>query len=129
MTDHFEERVRAALAAGVGDPSVSGLADRARSRLRARRRTTGTVVAAAVAVAAVPVVLALTLPGDAPDRSPVSPQTSDSTPSPSPSPDGDAVADGWRVESWRNVTLQVPDDWGYGGGTDWCAADGSGSRP
>ncbi len=80
-----------------------------------------------VAVAAVPVVLALTLSGDTTDRSPVTPPaTSDS---PSPSPDRDPVADGRRVESWRNLTLQVPDDWGYGGGTDWCAADGSGSRP
>ena len=127
MTERFEERVRAALVAGVGDADAVGLADGARSRLRSRRRTTATVGSVVVAVAAVPVVLALTLSGDTTDRSPVTPPaTSDS---PSPSPDRDPVSDGRRVESWRNLTLQVPDDWGYGGGTDWCAADGSGSRP
>ncbi len=28
--------------------------------------------------------------------------------------------EGWRWESYRDVSLQVPDSWGYGGGSDWC---------
>ena len=36
---------------------------------------------------------------------------------------------GTRVESWRNLTVAVPADWGYGGGSDWCADEGSGNPP
>lgn len=37
-----------------------------------------------------------------------------------------ASSDGWRWESMLDVSVQVPDDWGYGfaPAEDWCAADG-----
>lgn len=37
-----------------------------------------------------------------------------------------APAPGQRWVSWRNVAVQVPDDWDYGHepGEDWCASDG-----
>ena len=32
--------------------------------------------------------------------------------------------DDWRTESFRDLTLQVPADWGHHGGPDWCAGSG-----
>lgn len=124
MTDPLEDRLPDALRRHAGeDDSVAGLADGARSRARrrARRRTTGIVAGAALAVVAVPVGIALT--GSSPSIAPSSPPAaSGGTPTP------DAVTtpadDGTRVESWRDLTVSVPTDWGYGGGSDWCASGG-----
>ncbi len=128
MSERFEERVSAALAARAGEGAdVAGMADGARSRLRSRRRTTATVLAAAVAVAAVPTVLALTGPSRDAAPGPGGPTTS--APDPTPGPDTDPAPDGQRVESWRNLTAVVPDAWRYGGGTDWCVADGGDQAP
>jgi hypothetical protein len=126
MSEQFEAKVRAALTAHDrdGDGAVAaGLAAGARSRLRSRRRTTMTVVAAAVAVAAVPAVLAVTGPSRDAAPGPGGPTASESDTSPDPAPAGE------RVESWRNLTVTVPDDWGYGGGSDWCADGGLGEEP
>ena len=132
MSERFEEKLREALASHDRDgdgAAVAGLADGARARLRSRRRTTMTVVAAAVAVAAVPAVLAVT--GPSRDASPATggPTASGSEASPDPSPDTDPAPAGLRVESWRNLTILVPDEWGYGGGSDWCADGGLGQTP
>lgn len=118
MSERFEDKVREALASHDRDgdaAAVAGLADGARARMRSRRRTTMTVVAAAVAVAAVPAVLAVTgLSRDAaPGPGGSTASESDTSPDPAPS--------GQRDESWQNLTVTVPDDWGYGGGSDWCA--------
>lgn len=43
----------------------------------------------------------------------------------------DPAPSGWRTEQYRDVTFQVPDNWGYGfePGTDWCVADDGTARP
>lgn len=121
MADRLEELLPGALRRHEGDPSgVAGLAAGARARAtrRARRRTAGTVAAAVLAVAAVPTVLALTGSSPSVEPAPSPPTTSEVAPTP------DAPS-GFRVESWRNLTVSVPPDWGYGGGTDWCGTDGA----
>jgi hypothetical protein len=30
------------------------------------------------------------------------------------------VPDGWRTETWHDLEVQVPDDWGYGALSTWC---------
>lgn len=116
MTDRLEEL----LAEGPpGDADVTGLAGIVRSRRSARRRATGVVVGTVVAVAAVPVVFALT--GSVPDTSPAPAGQTSAAADPSPDDGVDPAPAGRRVESWRDLTATVPDDWGYGGGTDWCA--------
>jgi hypothetical protein len=130
MSEQFEEKVRAALASHDrdGDGTAAGLADGARARLRSRRRTAVTVVAAAVAVAAVPAVLSVIGPSREGAPSQEGPTASES-PSPDTSEGPDPAPEGQRVDSWRNLTVTVPDDWGYGGGTDWCADGGLGQEP
>jgi hypothetical protein len=130
MSEQFEDRVRAALAwhDRDGDGNAAGLADGARARLRSRRRTTLTVMAAAVAVAAVPAVLAVVGPSRDATPSQGGPTASES-PSPDTTQGPDPAPAGLRVESWRNLTVTVPDDWGYGGGTDWCAGGDHGEVP
>jgi hypothetical protein len=130
MSEQFEDKVRAALALHDrdGDGNAAGLADGARARLRSRRRTTLTVMAAAVAVAAVPAVLAVIGPSRDATPSQGGPTASES-PSPDTTQGPDPAPAGLRVESWRNLTVTVPDDWGYGGGTDWCAGGDHGEVP
>ena len=38
------------------------------------------------------------------------------------------VPQGWRVESWGDLTWAVPDEWGYGTIDQWCADRGDGRR-
>jgi len=117
----MERKVAETLSARAGSADTSGLAEAARQRAsrRARRRTTGAVVGVVLAVAALPIAFALTR-GDTPSTPVATDPPSSSAASPSLTP----PRDGWRVESWRHVTLTVPADWAYGGGTDWCADDG-----
>lgn len=117
MTD-FDQRVRDSLEAAAADSpdATVSLVPGAQRRLR-RRRTVGGVVGAVVLVAvALPVGLSL---GHG------SGGRADSTPpvvaSDSPPP---ALAEGWRVETWRDLTLQVPDSWGYGSLDQWCVSNG-----
>ncbi len=112
MSD-FEDRVRSALSsASESAPPADGLAPAARGRLRKRRRTTFVAVAAALVVAAIPTGLAIANGGDGSDPTP--PVATEPTSGPD---------EGWRWESYRDVELQVPDGWGYGGGSDWCIGD------
>lgn len=112
MSD-FEDRLSGALASAAGGaPAAGGLVDGARRRLR-RRRTTWAAGAAVLVAMTVPAGLALAGGGaPSPDGGVAAGGT---TPQPSVPPAG------WRVETWHDVTLQVPDDWGHGGVDDWCA--------
>ncbi|MFN8193368.1 MAG: hypothetical protein U0R80_03700 [Nocardioidaceae bacterium] len=108
----FETMLRETLGeASAGAPAPVGLVEGARSRLRRRRRTTGAVVAAALVAAAVPVGVALASGGS--DRAVTPPATSE--------PPAVDVPAGWRTETWRDLEVQVPDDWGYGTLDQWCA--------
>lgn len=105
--------LEARLAAGLhgaadSAPPAADLATGARVRLRRRRRTTAAVVAAALVVVAVPVGLTVAGGDGDPDRDTATNET---------------VPDDWRVESYRDLTLRVPGDWAWGGGTDWCIAE------
>lgn len=44
-------------------------------------------------------------------------------------PDPAGSPAGWRVESWRDVTLRVPPDWGHGDLQTWCAQTSTGRLP
>ncbi len=116
MSDDFERRLSMSLrrAAGSAD-DATGLAAGARSRLRRRRRTTIAAAAAALVVAAVPVGIQLTS-GDGGD---------DGTVATDPSTDAGPAM---RTESWRDATVEVPEDWGYGSLAAWCAS-GKGDSP
>ncbi|SEC49120.1 hypothetical protein SAMN04489844_2394 [Nocardioides exalbidus] len=116
-TSDLEARLRDALGEhAAAAPDATGLAAGARRRLR-RRRTTLAVAVAGVVAAAVP--WGLTALGDGGGSG-----TGD--------PDGTRVAtqppvaipQGFRAETWHDLTFDVPDDWSHGG-TDWCAFDGT----
>ena len=104
LRDTLSERAAAA-------PDAIGLAAGARRRLR-RRRTTWAVATAAVVAAAIPV--GLSLGGSDPTPDDTAPIASEAPP----------VTDGFRAETWRDLTLEVPEDWGHGG-SDWCANGGT----
>ena len=111
MSD-LETRLSEALSGTAGRaPHPTDLATGARSRLRRRRRTTAAVVAAALAVVAIPVVVSVvggSGSGDGTDRR-------DSTVA-------DSLPADWRTETWRDLSVTVPPDWTYGGGTSWCTS-------
>ncbi|KRE92769.1 hypothetical protein ASG76_14955 [Nocardioides sp. Soil774] len=115
MTD-FESRLRDTLLERAGAPAPAvGLADGARRRLR-RRRTTWAVAAAAVLAAAVPVGLTALGPGTDGSGGVADGGTASRAV---------GAGDGYRAESWHDLTLEVPADWGYGGVTDWCMGSGA----
>ncbi len=105
----FEARVREAIAHGTSGEAPTDLVARVHRRATGRRRRTATgFVAGATAVAAVVVVTSQLTGVDPDDRA---------TTSPSPSV---AVERGWRVESWHDVQVEVPDDWVYASRSQWC---------
>jgi hypothetical protein len=106
LRDTLEERAAAA-------PGATGLADGARRRLR-RRRTTWTVASAAAVAAAVP--LGLSLWGGDGGPGAVDPTVASDVPV--------AVEPGFRVETWRDLTFEVPAEWRHGGTTAWCTQPG-----
>lgn len=115
MSD-FEKRLGEALSVGAEEApgSTVGLAAGARRRSRARRRTAGAGVAAAVALAVAAPVLIVGL-GGSDSSAPVADRVTD------PNVGEVAETKATRTETWRNVTLEVPPDWEYGGVTAWCA--------
>ena len=120
MTD-FEDRLSTALrSAGEEAPDAHGLASAARRRARARRsRTALTSVAAVVAVAGVAGVVSVLGGGES------APQVTDD-----PTSTTEVVESGQgRVESWRDISVTVPDSWGHGSLDDWCADDGKVGEP
>jgi hypothetical protein len=118
----FEDRLSTALrSAGDDAPNAAGLAPAARSRASARsRRTALAGVAAAVAVAGLVVTVAVLTGDDDGATSP--PLAADPTSTESTSPN--APVDDTRVESWRDVSVVVPADWGAGYLDDWCGSGG-----
>ena len=121
MTD-FEGRVRDALVAASHDaPGADRLAESAHRRARGRRRRSVAVVAAVAVVAvAVPVAVVVGSGGDGGRTA------TDANPEPTGAP---APPVGWRGESWRDMEIDVPDAWGYGSMTAWCASGGSPQPP
>lgn len=119
MSDEFERRLSESIRrAADGAADATGLAAGARSRLRRRRRTTIAAAAAALVVVAVPVGIQLAS-GDNDDGG--------ATVATDPSGDPPARPE-TRTESWRDATVQVPADWGYGSLSAWCAS-GKGDSP
>ncbi len=108
----LETRLDEALAGTAARaPHPTDLAAGARSTLRRRRRTTAAVVAAAAVVVAIPVTVSVVSgsgTGGAPDRD-------DSTVA-------DSLPADWRTETWHDLSVTVPPDWTYGGGSDWCTS-------
>src|SRR5690242_12636198 len=112
----LEERLGSALR-GVAEaaPGAVGLADAARTRSRARRRRRTALASAAGLVAVAAVVGGVALlgsGGDEPSR------VATDTVEPAPT----------RVETWHDVSVTVPADWGHGNLDDWCSngeSDGS----
>jgi hypothetical protein len=133
MSD-LERRLTDALTDGAQDaPPALGLASAARARARSRRRShiAGGAVLVALAIAGPGAVVALG--GDDGRSQDVGPAEHGNTGvHQNDGGDGDgqdsvpALADGYRWESWHDVTIQVPDDWGYGSLSDWCVG---GSTP
>jgi hypothetical protein len=114
MSD-FEDRLGSALRGVAEDaPAAVGLADAARTRSGARRRRTAFAsTAGVVAVAAVVGGVALLGPGDGPS------EVATDTVEPAATT---------RVETWHDVSVTVPADWGHGNLDDWCSngeSDGS----
>jgi hypothetical protein len=113
MSD-FESRLTDALSSGAERaPDASGLARGARHRRRRRRGTAIAVAAAAVVAAlAVPVgVIALGDGGSDDAGSAQDPLSSPATPSDT------------RIETWRDLQIEVPASWGYGSRSTWCIGD------
>lgn len=92
----------------VEPAAVSGLVGRARSRARRRRRTRVGVVGAVAAVIVAPIAyLGLTSPAGEDHRVADRRGTDPAQVPPAP--------DDWRVESFHDVEVNVPADWGWGG--------------
>jgi hypothetical protein len=115
MSD-LEQRLTDALRDGAqGAPAATGLAAAARSRARTRRRTR-LVGAVAVVVLAVGVPTAVVSSGGSDDRDASRVATDPEAADP-------VVPDGFHYESWRDVTVLVPDSWRYGTLDQWCVGD------
>lgn len=121
MTD-FDHRVRDSLdaAADHSPDSTVSLVAGAQRRLRRRRTVTGAVGAVVLVAVAVPVAIGLGHSGGG--RGADAPVVASDAPSPD-------VAAGWRTETWRDLTVQVPATWGHGALDQWCmGADGDGPQ-
>jgi hypothetical protein len=126
MSD-LEQRLTDALTDGAQEaPSALGLASAARARARRRRRSHVAGGAALVALAIGVPGAVVALGGDDGRGQDVGPANHGNTGVDPNGDDGDgqdsvpALADGYRWESWHDVTIQVPDDWEYGSLSDWC---------
>lgn len=125
----LEERLTSVLQDGASAaPSAIGLAAAARARARAKRRTrlAGAAVVAVLGVG-VPVGL-LSTQGSGGDG--------DGDPGPADGPvavdtngvDEPGLPNGYHYESWHDVTIEVPNTWGYGTLDQWCT-DGASPAP
>ncbi|HET7690097.1 MAG TPA: hypothetical protein VFK41_06950 [Nocardioidaceae bacterium] len=109
----FRARLEAALA---DEPAGSFAADdlaAGKRLLRRRRSTWGAALATLAVVVGLPTVFW---------AAGVEPGNGDSSPRPvtTPAPQPDPPPHGWRWESYRDATFQVPDSWGYASSTGWC---------
>ncbi|MEO6510799.1 MAG: hypothetical protein ABIO16_07405, partial [Nocardioides sp.] len=114
MTD-IEDRLTSSLrSAGANAPDAAGLVPAARGRARTRRHRT--TLASAVGVVAVAAgVGGVAMLGSGGDKG--TPSVADDVSTPAP-----AI----RVETWRDVSVTVPANWGYGALSTWCV---QGSKP
>lgn len=119
MSD-FESRVRDALQTVAGGaPAPGRLAMGARRRARNRRRAT--LVASTIAVAAAVAVPSALAFGGLDAEGPAAPDPSLPVSSSSTSPiEPEEPSSSERVETWRNLEIRVPGDWGYGNLSTWC---------
>ncbi len=112
MTD-VEKRLTDSLRGVAEDaPNAVGLAEAARGRATRRRRRT-TLAVAAASVAVLGVVAGTAMLGNGGGAAP--PAADDPTPSVVVDPGPPQ-----RVESWRDLQVTVPEDWGYGVLSTWC---------
>ncbi len=115
MSD-LETLLRTSLEAAADHaPNSGNLLAGARRRLRRRRVLTTSAAVAAVAMVVVPISLAL---GDGDAEGSKLPVATDPP----------SVASGWRIESWRDIEVTVPESWGYGTVDQWCADDGKSAK-
>lgn len=127
--DRAERVLRAALENESGLGTVDPVAARRRAdRLRHRRRGVG-VLGAALAVAVLilgVVALPRWLPEDAPST-----VAAPEGPGAPARPPADPAPKGWRTEYYRDLSFQVPADWGYAyaPASDWCVGDPKRPRP
>lgn len=124
MTERDERALRAALGALPPDETL----DLAEVRRQAADRRRGSRVVVGIAVALVLLAGVIGVPrlfpgGQAQSTSagqagPESGARADSAPT-------DAAAEGWRTEYYRDISFEVPADWGYAipPQSDWCADD------
>jgi hypothetical protein len=125
MSD-LEQRLAEALTQGAqGAPPATGLATAARARARAKRRTRIAGLAAVVALGVgVPTAVLATQGsggGDDDGSGPVAgPTAIDTEGTRDP-----GLPNGYHYESLHDVTIEVPNTWGYGSLSSWCADGGS----
>jgi len=132
MTEQYDERperaLRDALSHHAGDVEPVEL-DVTGARRRTPWRAWAAVAAAAVLVAGTAVGVTWWTDDDGTSAGP-SENISDGQHAGDRLPPPEA---GWRYESYRDIVVQVPDDWGYGSapGSDWCAVleDGPATYP
>lgn len=106
----MSDRVRDELARRAEAADVSAaVRERVLGGVRPRRRWARPVLGASLAVAATVAGIAL-LTRDVTSRSVVDPDPAES------SPTQPVERDEWRTEYWRDVQVEVPADWWYGGG-------------
>lgn len=122
--DRAEQAFRSALNEHADEPDFQPL-QLTPAKPRARLRwVPAAAVLAIVAAFAIPAMLNRT--GVASEGSAAAPMQA--TPADRASPDSVPTGrPGWRWESYRMLTYQVPASWGYGWapGSDWCAAGGN----
>jgi hypothetical protein len=105
-----------------------GLAAAARARARARRRTRLAGLAAVVALGVgVPAAVLATHGSRGPDAGP-GPAGGQTAVDPAGT-QAPGLRGGYHFESWADVSVAVPDSWGYGDLASWCAAGGSLDTP
>jgi hypothetical protein len=119
LTEALNEAANAA-------PGATGLATAARSRARDRRRTRVAGVAGAVVLAVGVPTAVLVARGAHDDQTP---HRSGTSVAKDPSGPGRTLPAGYHYESWHDVTIEVPDTWGYGSLSDWCADQGTLDTP
>ena len=114
----MSDRLRDELVRRAGSADVSAaVRERVLRGVRPRRRWAKPVLGASLAVAATVAGIAL-VTRDVSTRT-VDPGPADSSPTQGVEPDR------WRTEYWRDVQVEVPADWWYGGGALGSAASPS----
>lgn len=127
MTEHWnDEQVEQLMRRGLAE-RADRMPEPTEEPQRAPQRRWAPIAAAAAAVVAVGVMVPFavsSLRGGEPAPGDKTVGASPSTAT--PTGDGAAIPADWRVESWRDVSVRVPPDWGWGGGPisgEWTEGD------